>query len=53
MSPHEAQVCIQQTFPTYLVRMYPWGFRRNKATLLYGFVFFETAERLAKRSGSD
>jgi hypothetical protein len=52
MSPHEAQVCIQWTFPTYLVRTYPWGFR-NKATLLYGFVFFETAERLAKRSGSD
>ena len=27
-------------FPTYLVRTYPWGFRK-KATLPYGFVFLK------------
>ena len=36
-SPQEAQLRIQQAFPTYLVRKYSWGFRK-KATLPYGFV---------------
>ena len=39
-SPHEAQVHIQQAFPTYLVRTYPWGFRK-KAPLPYGVVFLK------------
>ena len=49
ISPHEAQVCIQQAFPTCLVRTYPWGFRK-KATLPYGFVFLKR-EKIGKKVG--
>jgi hypothetical protein len=49
ISSHEAQVCIQQAFPTCLVRTYPWGFRK-KATLPYGFVFLKR-EKIGKKVG--
>ena len=49
ISPHEAQVCIQQAFPTCLVRTYPWGFRK-KATLPYGFVCLKR-EKIGKKVG--
>ena len=38
--PQDVQLRIQQAFPTSLIRMYPWGFRKT-AALPYGFVFLK------------
>ena len=47
ISPQEAQLRIQQAFPTYLVRTYPWGFRK-KSRLAVWFCLFETEKDWSK-----